>query len=215
MILAAIGDIHGNLPALEAVLHAIDEEGIQTLVNTGDCVFGHPWPNEVVERLRSRSVATVQGEADRRIVRFGRKRESLRARCTAEEFRALEETYGLCRSANLEYLRELPRRMTLSVDGIAVALCHGTLTSQDDQLDANDEQMRFQRQREIADATIVVCGKTHHGFVRSVEDTLFVNPGSVGMHPEGLARACYALISTEKDPWSAKLRWVDYDPAEA
>ena len=65
MIFAAFGGVRGNLSALEAILAAVDAEGIQTLVNTGDCVVGGPAPNEVIELLRLRRIPTVQGQSDR------------------------------------------------------------------------------------------------------------------------------------------------------
>ncbi len=73
MLMAALGDIHGNLPALQAVLDAIDAEGIQTVVNTGDTVVGYPWPDDVIARLRERDVPSAQSESDRTVFRLARK----------------------------------------------------------------------------------------------------------------------------------------------
>jgi len=209
MIFAALGDIHGNWPALERALRAIDKEGIQTIVNTGDSVAGHPWTNEVIECLAERNIPTVQGELDRRVLRFLRKRESLRERCGREEFAVLEDAFGSCTSRNLEYLRSLPRRRVLTLDGVEVALCHGTLASQSESLTADEDDNRYMRQREVLPAPIIVHGKTHIPGSRIVGGTLFVNPGSIGIPNDDDARASFAIVSTEEEPWTVDVRYLD------
>ena len=211
MIFAAIGGIHGNLPALEAVLEAIDEEGIQTIVNTGDCAVGHPWANETIALLRDRKIPTVQGEMDRRLVRARRKEETLREKLDPETFARLEEAFAACDSVNIEWLRGLPRKLTLTIDGVDIVLCHGTLTSQSQSLAADDMQERFQRQREVNPAPIIVCGRSAAPYAREVDGTLFVNPGLLG---EGQS-ARYAIVSTEAEPYTAELRAITLPPAPA
>ena len=230
MILAAIGDIHGNLFALEAVLAEIDAEGIQTIVNTGDCVAGHPWPNEVIQTLKARRIPTVQGNCDRHVLRAQRKRKGLMKRYGAASFEVLEEAHQACSAGSLEYLRALPRTLELTIDGVVVALCHGTPASQSERLFEHDEASRFQRQRECASAApLVICGATHQPYRRAVDGTLFVNPGSVGapedaaddlsvmggVGTEAPAAASYALITTEEEPWHVEFHKVAYSvPSE-
>ena len=209
MILAAVGDIHGNLPDLEAVLEAIDEAGIHTIVNTGDCVVGFPWPNEAVDLLRRREILTVQGDRDRFAVRFLRKQQTLRKKWGDAEFRAVQWTHETARTDTLEYLRSLPRRGYLHLEGLGITVCHGTLTSQSEGLHPDDPESRFQRQWEEARSHVVILGRTHTPFQRWVGDTLFVNPGSVGINENGVAR--YALINTETNPWSVEFREARYD----
>ena len=210
MLIAAMGDIHGNLPALEAVLREIDEMGVQTIVNTGDCVVGHPWPNEVIDLLRSRGVATVQGEWDRIAARFERKKARIEREIPAEDLAAIRETYEATHSRNLEFLAALPRELHLTVDGITVCVCHGTPQGQGDALHENDEIGKYRRRREVANADIIVCGRTHVPFSRSVDNTLFVNPGAVGISADGGRVAQYATISTEAAPWEAQTHSVPY-----
>lgn len=214
VILAALGDVHGNWPALNAVLAQIDDEGIQTVVNTGDCVTGHPWANEVIDCFRERNIATVQGEYDRQIARFMVRKRSLQARHDAEEFAEIEKTYQSCRSTNIEFLRGLPRQREIAIDGIPVALCHGTLASQAESLTEDDSDDRYLRQREISPAEIIVFGRTHVPHTRWAGGTLFVNPGSVGIPRGEEMRAGYAVISTESDPWQVEQRWVDYSAGD-
>lgn len=212
MLFAALGDIRGNMPALRRVLDELSDSGIQTLVNTGDSAVGQPWANEVMEALKAVNVTSVQGVRDRMLVRFARKGNSLRERLPEADSEALERAYAQCSSRNIEYLASLPSRAKFAVDGVSVALCHGGLTNQADRLRPTDDPALFRRQRELTDARIIVCGHGEEAFVRQVEDTLFVHPGSVGMAADG--RAHYAVISTETDPWNAELRSVDYESVQ-
>lgn len=210
MYLAAIGDIHGNLPALEAVVAAIDDAGIQTIVNTGDAVVGHPWPNEVIALLRSRNIPSVQGELDRRVVHFLRKQETLRRKLSQDEFDALTKTFAAIQSNNLEFLRNLPRHRMLHVEGIDICVCHGTPTSQSDTLGEEDQPGKFRRVREMTNAHIVISGATHRPFSRTVDATLFVNPGAVGVATAGARTAVYAIVDTETEPWEARIQELSY-----
>jgi len=209
MLMAALGDIHGNLPALEAVLAEIDDAGILTILNTGDCVVGGASPSEVVDVIRARQIPTVQGLMDRRAAGFLRKRATLRAKHPAD-FEAIAWTYERLRSDNIEFLSGLPKTVSLTIEGLAMVLCHGAPSGPGDVLRETDALERFRRQRERANARIVVCGQTHEAFARWVDDTLFVNPGAVGVSGEEDARASYALIDTEESPWRASFRRVAY-----
>lgn len=210
MFIAAFGDVHGNLPALGAVLTAIDDAGIQTILNTGDCVGGYPWPNEVIDLLRTRRIPTVQGEMDRRTVHFLRKRETLRRKWSQAEFEAMRETYEALRADNLEFLRELPHQRTFILEGLHLLLCHGMPNSPSGALSEDDSEDRFRRLREAANADIIVCGRTHIPFARMVDATLFVNPGAVGVPTDDARLAHYAIIDTETDPWAAHFHDVPW-----
>jgi putative phosphoesterase len=209
VILAAIGDIHAHFPALEAVLRAIDGEGIQAIVNTGDCVVGHPWPGETIECLRSRNIPTAQGEYDRLALRFTRKRASMKARLSEIDFAAIKDTVRRCRSEQVEFLRRLPRVLTLRLDATEIVVAHGTLASQTQSLTAEENDERYRRQRETQPAQLYIFGRTHEAHSRWVDDALFVNPGSVGYGARD-HEASFAIVNTETEPWSVEFRVVEY-----
>jgi predicted phosphodiesterase len=70
MRLAVISDVHGNLPALEAVLADIKGRAVDFTVNLGDCVTSPLWPKETFEALRSLALPTVRGNHDRWIEEY-------------------------------------------------------------------------------------------------------------------------------------------------
>lgn len=208
MILAVLGDIHGNASALKAVLEDIESIGILSIFHTGDCVCGQLGSKNVIDLLNEYNVQGVQGEWDHRLVRYIRKRKTQAKKLSDKDLEWLEQAYQECGSSQIEYLGSLVRTLTTTIDGIDIAICHGTINSQRESLEADDEDHNFNRQRELEPAQIIVSGRTHEAYEKKLGDTLFVNPGSVGMNADGRAR--YAIISTEHVPWSVEFKSLPY-----
>jgi len=211
MLMAVLGDIHGNLPALDAALEAIDDAGIQTILNAGDSVVGFPFPGEVVTRLRERGLPSAQSEADRQVALFHRKRETFRARLEAREFARLEWTHLHTPSDGLEYLRALPRRVDATIEGLDIGLCHGRPSNRKAVLREDDSEEEFRREREVANVHIVVCGGGHRPFARLVDEALFVNPGSLGVPRGDEPLGSFAVVNTEELPWQVEFRTIPFD----
>lgn len=210
MLMAAFGGISGNAPALDAILSEVESAGIQTVANTGNLIVGYPWCNDVVKRVQSKRIVSVQGELDRMAVRARRKSESLKSRIDPHVFEATGWTHQATSSRHLEFLGTLPKKKVFTVDGLSVCLCHGTPASHTERLRADDDIQRFKRQREYANVHIVVLGGGREPFWRMVDDTLFVNPGCAGLWEGANPTACYATISTEGSPWSVQFHYLPY-----
>ena len=195
MRVAAISDIHGNLPALEAVLADIEREGIDEIVVAGDSVSG-PWPAEVFDLLESVGARVVHGNADR-----------------PEEVLAHSSTLGAWNADRLGPTRlaavaAWPLTFELTVDGLgSVLVCHSTPVSDtpiytritpDDQL--------VERLGPVAN-DVLVCGHTHMQYDRKLPTGLRVaNPGSVGMPYEGRQGAYWAILGPD-----VEFRRSEYD----
>lgn len=214
MILAVIGGVRGNVLALDAVLDAVDAEGIERILCTGDVAVGYPWPNECIDRLVARAIPCVQGQSDRYVVRVLRKEAARRRRLSPQQVNDLAQAFHALDSRNLEYLRGLPKSTVVTVDGIDMMLCHGTPANPNEALSDTDNDQHFRRQREVSPAPIIVHGATDRPHVRMVDGTLFVNPGALGNDAERAGYASYAIVSTENEPWEAEIRFAPYD-AEA
>ena len=188
MRVAALYDVHGNLPALEAVLAEVDREGVDLVVSGGDVAAG-PMPSECVARLRERDVAWVRGNADRTVRGWAADRLS-------------EEERG--------FLATLPTTQSLQVDGLgAVLFCHSTPASDEVYfLETTPEEVAAGILGDVEEP-IVVCGHTHMQFDREIRGTRVINAGSVGMPYEAQPGAYWALLGPEVD-----LRRTAYD-AEA
>jgi putative phosphoesterase len=192
---AAISDIHGNLPALEAVLADIEREGVDEIVVAGDSVSG-PWPAEVFDLLDSIGARIVRGNADR-----------------AEEVMAHSSELGAWNADRLGASRVAmvtawPLTLELAVEGLGdVLLCHSTPTSD------TPIYTRLTPDRELVEllgdvaADVLVCGHTHMQYDRRLTTGLRVaNPGSVGMPYESRRGAYWAVLGPD-----IEFRRTEYD----
>lgn len=186
MPVAALYDVHGNLPALDAVLAEVPDDA--EIVVGGDIAYG-PYPSETVERLRALGdrVHWLRGNADRELTPG--------------------EDAGLTDPGNIEWVRAqlapeqiaflhgLPPTVTLEIDGLGrVLFCHAT--PQND-LDVFTERTPEERVRpSFAEVTddLVVVGHTHIQFDRIVGGLRIVNAGSVGMAYEDAPDAYWTLL---------------------
>ncbi|MFB9238525.1 metallophosphoesterase family protein [Plantactinospora siamensis] len=198
---AVLSDIHGSLPALEAVLAEPDVAAADAIVLTGDIASG-PQPVEVLDLLvgLGERAHWVNGNGERELVeaRAGREPEYPESRWAATQLRADQ----------VALLAALPPTVTLPVRGLGpVLFCHAT--------PRDDEEMvlvdsRLERWTEVLagvpdEVRTVVCGHTHMPFVRLVDRRLIVNPGSIGM-PYGPAGAPWALLGP-----GVQLRRTEFD----
>jgi putative phosphoesterase len=206
MRVAALCDVHGNLPALEAVLAEVRSLDVDRVVCGGDLVAG-PFPRECLDRLLELEAVFVRGNADR---------ETPRAPAGEWEWvvgRLDEESRG--------FLAGLP--IAVSLDG--VLYCHGSPRDEDEILTKVSPDERFRAALNGVEERVVVGGHTHVQFQRVVDGTLFVNAGSVGMPYEGGRRgAFWALVERGRvelrhtpyalDAAAAAIRGTGYHGAE-
>lgn len=194
MRVAALSDIHGNLPALEAVLAVVEREGVDAIIVGGDSVSG-PWPVEVLERLEAVGARVVRGNADRLVLE-------------RDESHLGAWSAGRLGSERLAAVARWPLTLELDVVDLGrVLLCHST-PSCDDPI-----YTRITPDDEVIDllgavtADVVVCGHTHIQYDRRLANGLrLVNPGSVGLPYEGRRGAFWALLGPD-----VEFRHTPYD----
>jgi len=214
MLVAAIGGIHGNLPALDATLEAIDEQGVLTIFCTGNLAIGYPWPAEIVDRLIGRRAIVVKGDTDHvaaRILRMG----DVKKRKLGILAEAAEWTYENITTPAIEFLGDLPLIQERTLEDNALCVFHGTPTNVTEVLTQDEDDMRYARIRErlLADAAFI----SGHAppFHRNIAGTHFINPGNVGLVASPNATASYAILNTEESPWQVEFHEVPYDAALA
>lgn len=208
---ALIGDVHANLPALEAVLAHAEQRGAEAIWNIGDFVGYGAFPDDVVKRLIREKAVSIIGNYDLKVLKVKKKKEKWQTRKLPQKLFAFEWAYDHLSRKSRRYLRSLPQEVRLEVDGRCVLLTHGSPASNEEALTPDTPQRRLGELAQMAHADVVICGHSHQPFTREVAGVWFINTGSVGRPDDGDPRACYALL--EMGPASLQVQHyrVAYD----
>ncbi|MCI0497735.1 MAG: CHAD domain-containing protein [Thermoplasmata archaeon] len=203
--IALIGDVHGNVPALEAVLDDARERGATAIIDTGDSVGFGPDPRGVIERLACDGVLSIAGNYDLEVLEWRRDRPFVEG-LKGESLMFTGRQVG---GRGAAFLRARPRAVRFRFGGRRFLVVHGSPASIDEKvgMDTPDEHLRVLAG--IADADAVVVGHTHAQMDRCVSGVHFVNPGSVGRPDDGDSRAGYAIVTSE--PFGVEHLRVEYD----
>lgn len=217
--IAIVSDIHGNLPALEKVIADMEARQVEQVFNLGDLVSGPLYPQETLQLLRKQNWIHIRGNHDRQLVDQDPQEHGL-----SDQY-----AYKHLSHADLDWLNTLPAHLLLQDQFF---LFHGTPSSDSTYLLETVEHgsARLASPTEVAQrlgnasAAIMLCGHTHiPRVIETPQQTLIVNPGSVGLPayddetPEyhvmetGSAHARYAILEYKKNRWQAELIAVPYE----
>lgn len=217
MRLAIFGDIHGNLPALEAALADMDAHAPDARVCLGDVAMDGVWPRECVQTVAALGCLVVRGNADRETLEAP---QPLKERGLPDE-RQIHETgqwsAAQLTATELGIIRTF--RPTVELDDL---LCfHGSPARDDEVLDAGTSPERLKELRaKHGQHAIWTGGHTHKSLLRQLDGWRLLNPGSVGLPFEqrggkyvNLAHADYLLLDRLSGGWIPTFRRVAYDLA--
>jgi predicted phosphodiesterase len=208
---AAIYDIHGNLPALEAVLAEIKQIAPDCIVVGGDVAAG-PCPREAIERLQALAesgahVHLLRGNADREIVNYFDPRERVAQSYEAHIERTLQWTTQQITPLQRDFLAGFVANVVIAIVGLGpTRFCHGSPRSDEEIITRVTSEERLSRILADVAEPVIICGHTHVQFDRRVGQQRVANAGSVGMPYEGRPGAYWALLGPE-----VSLKRTDYD----
>ena len=197
-MIAIISDIHGNLPALKAVLDDMSE--VELIICAGDLVGYNPYPNEVIQEVKMRKIVCIRGNHDRAVI--------------YDDYSYMNEYAAVAAlwtrrnlsKANMEYLLSLKDNITFDYHGKRIAVHHGAPFDEDFYIfpeDATEDLLNYDN------PDILILGHTHVPFIKNFGQRYIVNPGSVGQPRDGDPRASY--IIADVDNLKFTLRRVKYD----
>jgi putative phosphoesterase len=210
---AVITDIHANLPALEAVLEAIESSGVDAVYCGGDLVGYGPHPNEVCRLIEKREIPTIYGNYDYAI---GRDLEDCGCAYRDQQDRELGQrsvawTLEHTDRQSKDFMRGLPFDLRFEMDGRRARLVHGSPRKVNEYLFADKPARTFERIAAGADCDVLVFGHTHQPWVAEYGGVLFVNCGSVGKPKDGDPRASFAVLELAGGELGSTIERAEYD----
>jgi putative phosphoesterase len=203
MRIAVIADIHGNLPALEAVLADIETQDVEEIFVAGDILNGGPHVREILDILYTRQLRTVKGNHEVYIL----ENRPIIANNHTPQFLTSHWAALQLTDADFDYLDNLPTAIELD----DVVIFHASPG------DLSGGVMPFHDDAKIAERfagvpqKIIVTAHTHITMVRQWQDKLIINPGSVGMNLEGNGMASYVVLTRMEARFMVQHRRVTWD----
>lgn len=223
---AAIYDIHGNLPALEAVLREVARLEVEVMLVGGDVAAG-PMPVETIERLMALrpNARFVRGNADRELVlAYDHPAEMAAADPSDRARQAIAWVASRLERRHRDFLESFERDASFEIEGLGkVLFCHGSPRMDDEIITAATPGPQLRDLLAGVKQSLVVCGHTHIQFDRCVDGIRLVNGGSVGVPYEREAAAYWLLLGPGVSPQRtdydvdaavAKIRTTGYPAAE-
>jgi predicted phosphodiesterase len=192
-MLAILADIHGNYPALQAVLARIDRVGCERVISLGDTAGYYAQPNECIQVLRARKILNLMGNHDHYLVTGSTCPRSQSAND------CLEYQRKVIAMDNLAWLAQSPLSATFG----EISMVHA---GWNDPLDEYllDPQESYFRDRPGA---VFLSAHTHIPMVRTFAEKVYANPGSVGQPRDGDPRAAFAILDNRR----IRIERVPYD----
>lgn len=208
--IAVIADIHGNIPALEAVLDDLAHRQVDEVLVGGDLVGRGPQGGAVVRRIRALGLATIGGNHEEYLLAF-RRREVPEAWWHGEEWAASRWMAAELAADEADFIAELP----FSTSRGSLRLVHGTPSTNRDGIGPWTRDDDVDAHLDSVDESLLVCAHTHRPLERTTDRGMVVNVGSVGLPFNRDSRAQYAIFQGDPDDerarWQTEFRQVEYD----
>lgn len=204
MKLGVISDVHANASALEAVLYQLRRRGVDQIVCAGDLVGYYPQAERAIRLLQIADVDCVMGNHDEAVLGSTPTEFNIYAK------RAVDWTRRNISEDSREFLKSLPLDLNMSLTGEDIYIVHGSPREPtkeyvlEEQVSSDFLDYHFENKPDI-----LILGHTHQSFIKQVEGTLILNPGSVGQPRDGNPMSSYAMVDVSEK--IAKIYRVEYD----
>ncbi len=208
------GDIHGNLPALEAVFSDMETRKLTDLYCLGDLVGYGTFPNEVVAMIRERNIPVIMGNYDDGV---GKDSDDCGCAYKAPEDEArgklsIAWTNAHITAENKAYLRTFASSIPLELGDLKVLLVHGSPRKINEYLYVDRTDDSFERILDAVGADVLVCGHTHLPYHKILPSGRhIINAGSVGKPKDKDPRAGYITLSVVGREVTVDFIRVKYD----
>jgi putative phosphoesterase len=213
MKIAILGDIHGNLPALQIAYDVAVKANAEKIYHLGDLGGYAPFVNEVVDFLIEHKIEGVQGNYDETVAfdkpHCGCKYENdFQAEMAHLSF---EWTKKHVTEKSKNYMKNLPFQISFNAEGKKINIFHATPTKNNLYWYEDRPDKFFLLMSEKAKADILIYGHTHIPYFKSLNGKYFINAGSVGKPKDKDPRTCVCLIDIKRDEVLVSFIRKEYD----
>ena len=207
MKIAVISDIHGNHLALKAVLKKIKTLRIKKILILGDFVGYYYWPEIVIKELNKFNYIAIKGNHEDMLKDYLSDKE-VRKKINIKYGHGINFALKKLKKKDLDWLINLPDRKILRISGNNILLCHGAPWNKNEYIYPN-KFYKFKKKYLEFPFKWILQGHTHYPMIQVLDNSIVVNPGSVGQPRDGSCGAQWAMIDTKNN--IAEQFCEDYD----
>jgi len=189
MQIGIISDIHGNLDALDVILHAFKEKKVDKIICLGDMIGYFHQSIEVLDRLIDLDVSAICGNHEAYILGY------LSYPHERSRIYNIDYVQQLISPQALQWLTSLPKSLTISIQGKKYSFFHGS--PWDPLLEYVYPDYPDFKKFLMIDSDLFFLGHTHYSLYKKIENKIIINPGSVGLPRNGDKRAHAAILNTQ------------------
>lgn len=207
MKIAIISDIHGNADALLSVIEDINLKVITSVVILGDVVFKGRDPMKCFKLLKNlNTIAWVRGNTDEWLNEID---DGFVPSGEMEERIYAEYLYAMDKLSNdaIEFLKVLPEKEIINIEGKSILCVHGSDRQINEAIGAMTPEKEIDLLFSRVEEDILICGHTHTPYVRSSNNKLVMNVGSVA-YPKDGDKATYGIIDIDEEKIEYSIRKV-------
>lgn len=213
MKLAILSDVHGNLPALNAVLESVNEIAPDSVVVAGDLVGG-PDFNETISLLDNLGSRMILGNMDLDLLKFldGDFSHEKRA---SRQWGFMRWHAQNAKSKTIDLLRGLPVHREVSLSGVPpILVVHGSPRNPYESLFPDKKLDLLDIAIDDTSQPVLVCGHIHVQWSRQISGRLILNPGAVSAPLQGDALSRFSILRYENASWTVEPKAIEYDVEE-
>lgn len=206
MKIGVFSDVHSNSVALKAVLSRLKDADVDKYICAGDITGYYSRPKETISILKGIDHLTVRGNHDEGLVTETPSSFNYYAK------RALDWNRRQLTEEYLQFLTRLPPTIRKNIGGQELFIAHGSprnpINEYIHEEDVSEEFLDYSFER-VPD--VVILGHTHKPYIKYVDNTLVLNPGSVGQPRDRDPRASYVLLDTKEPSAEIRKAWYNVD----
>ncbi len=209
MKILLLSDIHGNFPALKAIMNSFAGTPFAAICNCGDSIVYAPFPNETLHWLQSHNVHSILGNTDRKVKRLLRGKNFKKPRKQEKRIMYSQTAEQMDAKAR-NYLFSLKKSFFFSAGDHSICLFHGSPEHPNEFLFPDTPTERFTELAATCSCSIIITGHSHTPYHKLIGTTHFINPGSVGRMFDSNPAASCAVLSIRNKSVNVKHYRIDW-----